>query len=90
MDKIVDHLFILEVMVWSKISQTILILEPMKTVHVAQKRKQSRRKTGNKTTNWKFDFQRAKEYQKIEKRNQGFRVQKIAIEQLFTDGKVPR
>jgi ATP-binding cassette subfamily F protein uup len=34
-----------------------------------KRRKQSRKeKTGNKTTNWKFDFQRAKRISKIEKK----------------------
>jgi hypothetical protein len=55
--------------------ETILILEPMKTVQRLHKRKKKqKRKTGNKTTDWKFDFQRAKEYQKIEKK--GFRSSK--------------
>jgi ATP-binding cassette subfamily F protein uup len=37
-------------------------------LHKKKKTKQ-KRKTGNKTTDWKFDFQRAKEYQKIEKKS---------------------
>jgi ATP-binding cassette subfamily F protein uup len=40
------------------------------STEVAQKKKtKQKRKTGNKTTDWKFDFQRAKEYQKIEKKS---------------------
>jgi ATP-binding cassette subfamily F protein uup len=78
MDKIVDHLFILEVMEWSKIFQeTILILEPMKTVQrLHKRRKQSRKKDwkqNNLTGNLTFNEQ--KEYQKIEKRNQDLEVQ---------------
>jgi ATP-binding cassette subfamily F protein uup len=72
MDKIVDHLFILEVMEWSKIFQEIiLILEPMKTVQrLHKRRKQSRKeRLETKQPDWKFDFQRAKEYQKIEKKS---------------------
>ena len=34
-------------------------------------------------------FNEQKEYQKIEKEIKDLEVQKIAIEQLFTDGKVP-
>jgi hypothetical protein len=58
MDKIVDHLFILEVMGGRRFSRTILILEPMKTVQRLHKRKQSRKErletkqpTGNLTFN---------------------------------------
>jgi hypothetical protein len=70
MDKIVDHLFILEVMEGENFQETILILEPMKTVQMLHRKKKTKqRKTGNKTTDWKFDFQRAKEYQKIEKKS---------------------
>jgi ATP-binding cassette subfamily F protein uup len=51
MDKIVDHLFILEVMEWSKIFQeTILILEPMKT-EVAQKEENKAEKKDWKQNN---------------------------------------
>jgi hypothetical protein len=52
MDKIVDHLFILEVMEWSKIFQeTILILAYEDSTEVAKKKKtKQKRKTGNKTT----------------------------------------
>jgi hypothetical protein len=58
MDKIVDHLFILEVMVWSRFPGTTLILEPMKTVLMLLKRKQSRKeRLETKQSNWKFDFQ---------------------------------
>jgi hypothetical protein len=72
MDKIVDHLFILEVMEWSKIFQeTILILEPMKTVQrLHKRRKQSRKeRLETKQPDWKFDFQRAKEYQNRKKKS---------------------
>jgi ATP-binding cassette subfamily F protein uup len=87
MDKIVDHLFILEVMEWSKIFQEIiLILEPMKTVQrLHKRRKQSRKKDWKQNNPLEFDFQRAKEYQKIEKEIKDLEVQKIALEQLFTD-----
>jgi ATP-binding cassette subfamily F protein uup len=44
-------------------------------------------KQNNPTGNLTFNEQ--KEYQKIEKEIKDFEVQKIAIEQLFTDGKVP-
>jgi ATPase subunit of ABC transporter with duplicated ATPase domains len=66
MDKIVDHLFILEVMVVEDFQETILILEPMKTVQrLHKRRKQSRKeRLETKQPDWKFDFQRAKEYQK--------------------------
>jgi hypothetical protein len=47
MDKIVDHLFILEVMV-EDFQETTLILELMKTVLMLLKR-EAKRKTGNKT-----------------------------------------
>jgi hypothetical protein len=60
MDKIVDHLFILEVMEWSKIFGNILILEPMKTVQRLHKEEnKAERKTGNKTTRLEINFQRA-------------------------------
>jgi hypothetical protein len=60
----------------------------MKTVQrLHKRRKQSRKeRLETKQPDWKFDFQRAKEYQK-KKRNQGFRSSKIALEQLFTDEK---
>jgi ATP-binding cassette subfamily F protein uup len=88
MDKIVDHLFILEVMGGRRFSGNSDFRAYEDSTEVAQKKKtkQKRRKTGNKTTDWKFDFQRAKEYQKIEKKS-GFRSSKIALEQLFTDEK---
>jgi ATPase subunit of ABC transporter with duplicated ATPase domains len=79
MDKIVDHLFILEVMEWSKIFQEIiLILEPMKKYRgCTKRRKQSRKeRLETKQPDWKFDFQRAKEYQN-KKRNQDLEVQKL-------------
>jgi hypothetical protein len=70
MDKIVDHLFILEVMEGENFQETILISELTKTVQMwHRKKKTKQRKTGNKTTRPKFDFQRAKEYQKIEKKS---------------------
>jgi hypothetical protein len=49
----------------------ILILEPMKTVQrLHKRRKQSRKeRLETKQPDWKFDFQRAKEYQKIEKKS---------------------
>jgi hypothetical protein len=40
------------------------------STEVAQKRKQSRKeRLETKQPDWKFDFQRAKEYQKIEKKS---------------------
>jgi ATP-binding cassette subfamily F protein uup len=91
MDKIVDHLFIFRGDGWSKIFQeTILILEPMKTVQRLHKEENKAEKKdwkqNNLTGNLTFNEQ---EYQKIEKRNQGFRSSKNALEQLFTDEKVP-
>jgi ATP-binding cassette subfamily F protein uup len=63
----------------------------MKTVYrCCSKEKTKQKKDWKQNNQLEIWLQRAKEYQKIEKRNQGFRVQKIAIEQLFTDGKVPR
>jgi ATP-binding cassette subfamily F protein uup len=68
--------------------EIILILEPMKTVQrLHKKNKQKRRlETKQPTGNLTFNEQRIS---KNRKRNQGFRVQKIALEQLFTDEKVP-
>jgi ATP-binding cassette subfamily F protein uup len=70
MDKIVDHLFILEVMEWSKIFRKYSDFRAYEdSTEVAQKKKKQKRKTGNKTTDWKFDFQRAKEYQNRKKKS---------------------
>jgi hypothetical protein len=50
--------------------ETILISEPMKTGCSSKEEKQSREeRLETKQPNWKFDFQRAKEYQKIEKKS---------------------
>jgi ATP-binding cassette subfamily F protein uup len=48
------------------------------STEVAKKKKtKQKRKTGNKTTDWKFDFQRAKEYQKNRKEIKDLEVQKL-------------
>jgi hypothetical protein len=44
-------------------------LELMKTVQRLHKRRKQSRKKDWKQPDWKFDFQRAKEYQKIEKKS---------------------
>jgi ATP-binding cassette subfamily F protein uup len=65
MDKIVDHLFIFRGDGWSKIFRKSDFRAYEDSTEVAQKEEnKAERKTGNKTTDWKFDFQRAKEYQK--------------------------
>jgi ATP-binding cassette subfamily F protein uup len=73
MDKIVDHLFILEVMEWSKIFQeTILILEPMKTVQRLHKKEENKAEKKdwkqNNLTNLTFNEQ--KNIKKIEKKSE--------------------
>jgi hypothetical protein len=67
MDKIVDHLFILEVMGGRRFSGN-MILEPMKTVQRLHKKKTKQKERLETKQDWKFDFQRAKEYQKEKKR----------------------
>jgi ATP-binding cassette subfamily F protein uup len=70
MDKIVDHLFIFRGDGWSKISWNYSDFRAYEdSTDVAQKRKQSEeRKTGNKTTQREFDFQRAKRISEDRKR----------------------
>jgi hypothetical protein len=55
--------------------ETILILEPMKTVQrLHKRRKQSRKeRLETKQPDWKFDFQRAKRISKIEKEIKKFK-----------------
>jgi hypothetical protein len=61
MDKIVDHLFILEVMGGRRFPSNYSDLEPTKT---APKSKKKQSWKDSKQPNREFNFQRAKEYQK--------------------------
>jgi hypothetical protein len=70
MDKIVDHLFILEVMEWSKIFGNILILEPMKTVQRLHKKKtKQKERLETKQPDWKLTFNEQQEYQNRKKKS---------------------
>jgi ATP-binding cassette subfamily F protein uup len=65
MDKIVDHLFILEVMEWSKIFQNYSDFRAYEdSTEVAQKKTKQKRKTGNKTTDWNLTFNEQKNIKK--------------------------
>jgi hypothetical protein len=69
--------------------ETILILEPMKSTEVAQKKKtKQKERLETKQPDWKFDFQRAR-ISKIEKRNQGFRSSKNCTRAIVHGRKVP-
>jgi hypothetical protein len=58
--------------------ETILILEPMKTVQRLHKEnKAEKKRLETKQPDWKFDFQRAKEYQKNRKEIKDLEVQKL-------------
>jgi ATP-binding cassette subfamily F protein uup len=59
----------------------------MKTVQRLQKRKQSRKRMETKQPTGNLTFNEQKKYQKNRKEIKDLEVQKIALEQLFTDEK---
>jgi ATP-binding cassette subfamily F protein uup len=69
MDKIVDHLFILEVMEWSKIFQYSDFRAYEDSTEVTKEENKAEKKDWKQNNRLEFDFQRAKEYQKIEKKS---------------------
>jgi ATP-binding cassette subfamily F protein uup len=93
MDKIVDHLFIFRgdgvVEDFPGNYSDFRAYEDSTDVAQKEENKAEKKdwKQNNPTGNLTFNEQ--KEYQKIEKEIKDLEAQKIAIEQLFTDGKVP-
>jgi ATP-binding cassette subfamily F protein uup len=64
MDKIVDHLFILEVMEWSKIFKYSDFRAYEDSTEVTKEENKAERKTGNKTTDWNLTFNEQKNIKK--------------------------
>jgi ATP-binding cassette subfamily F protein uup len=79
MDKIVDHLFILEDKVIENFQETTLTLEHMKTVDVAQKRRTKQRKRLEAKITGNLTFNEQKEFQKLEREIKDLKSKKLKL-----------